>query len=93
MALVSNGTYLAYDIANNQLTGAAALLGQIGPNWKFGGFAPDAPTGSAALANSSSQLVQAMASFGGNDATDASSTAPFDVATSQQVNLLTPGHA
>jgi hypothetical protein len=42
--------------------------------------------------NSSAQLVQAMASFAAPDAIGPSSAAPFDVATSQQVNLLTPGH-
>ena len=84
MALVSNGTYLAYDIANNQITGTASL-GQVGPNWQFGGFAAASPTGSAAL-------VQAMASFAAPDATGASNAVPFDVNTSQQLNLLTPGH-
>jgi hypothetical protein len=92
MALVSNGAYLAYDIANNQVTGAA-LLGQVGPNWQVGGFAAAAPTGSAALMSSNSQLVQAMASFAAPDAIDASSAAPFGIDTSQQTNLLTPGHA
>jgi len=92
MVLVSTGTYLAYDIANNQVTGAA-LLGQVGPNWQVGGFAAAEPTGSAALMNSSSQLVQAMASFATPDAIGTSSAAPFDIDASQQVNLLTPGHA
>jgi hypothetical protein len=91
-ALVSNGAYLAYDIANNQVTGSA-LLGQVGPNWQFGGFGAAAPTGSAALANSSSQLVQAMASSAAPDAIDTSSAPPFGIHTSQQVSLLTPGHA
>jgi hypothetical protein len=43
--------------------------------------------------NSSSQLVQAMASFATPDAIGTSSAAPFDIDASQQVNLLTPGHA
>ena len=85
MALVSNGTYLAYDIANNQLTGTAAL-GQVGPNWQTGGFATASPTGSAAL-------VQAMASFAALDAIGTSNAAPFGIDTSQQLNLLAPGHA
>jgi hypothetical protein len=85
MALVSNGTYLVYDVANNQMTGSAAL-GQVGPNWQFGGFAAASPTGSAAL-------VQAMASFAAPDTIDASSTAAFGVDMSQQLNLLSPGHA
>jgi hypothetical protein len=92
MVLVSNGTYLAYDIADNQVTGTATL-GQVGPNWQVGGFAAAAPTGSAALMDSSAQLVQAMASFAAPDAIDSSSAAPFDSGTSQQVNLLTPAHA
>jgi hypothetical protein len=92
MVLVSNGTYLAYDIADNQVTGTATL-GQVGPNWQVGGFAAAAPTGSAALMDSSAQLVQAMASFAAPDAIDSSSAAPFDSGTSQQVNLLTPADA
>jgi hypothetical protein len=92
MALISNGTYLAYDIANNQITGTASL-GQVGPNWQVGGFAAAAPTGSAALMNSGAQLVQAMAAFPSQDAIDTSSPTPFDTNTSQQVTLLTPGHA
>ena len=62
MVLVNTGTYLVYDIANNQVTGTASL-GQVGPNWQVGGFAAAAPTGSAALMDSGAQLVQAMASF------------------------------
>ncbi|HET7019205.1 MAG TPA: hypothetical protein VFI58_00640 [Xanthobacteraceae bacterium] len=42
--------------------------------------------------SSRSALVQAMASFATPNATDASSAAPFAVDTSQQLNLLTPGH-
>jgi hypothetical protein len=45
---------LAYDIADNQVTGTATL-GQVGPNWQVGGFAAAAPTGSAALMDSSAQ--------------------------------------
>jgi hypothetical protein len=84
MALVSNGAYLAYDIANNQITGTASL-GQVGPNWQVGGFAAASPTGSAAL-------LQAMASFAAPDAIGASSAAPVGIDTSQQLNLLSPGH-
>jgi hypothetical protein len=91
MALVSNGAYLAYDIANNQITGTASL-GQVGPNWQVGGFAAASPTGSAALVNSGAQLLQAMASFAAPDAIGMSSAAPFGIDTSQQLNLLTPGH-
>jgi len=61
--------------------------------WQFGGFGAAAPTGSAASMSSSSQLVQAMASFAAPNAIDSSNAAPFDSGTSQQVNLLTPGHA
>jgi hypothetical protein len=61
-------------------------LGQVGPNWQPGGFAAAAPTGSAAL-------VQAMASFAAPHAIGTSSVGAFGIDTSQQVNLLTPGHA
>src|SRR5262249_46627548 len=48
-----------YNIANNQITGAA-LLGTVGLDWQLGGFAAGSQPGS------SSQLVQAMAGVGGN---------------------------
>ena len=89
---VNTGAFEVYDIANNQITGAASL-GQVGPNWQVGGFVAAAPTGSAALMDSNAQLVQAMASLAAPDTIDSSSAAPFDSGTSQQVNLLTPGHA
>jgi hypothetical protein len=82
---VNSGAFEVYDIANNQITGAASL-GQVGPNWQVGGFAAAAPTGTAAL-------VQAMAAFAAPDAIGTSSAGLFAIDTSQQPNLLTPGHA
>ena len=62
---VNSGAFEVYDIANNQLTGAAPL-GSVGLDWQLGGFAADPPTGSMGSADgSTSQLVQAMAGFGG----------------------------
>ena len=93
MALVSSGTYLAYDIANNQVTGTASL-GQVGPNWQVGGFAAAAPTGSAALMNSGAQLVQAMAGFtGGRGAAENLNATALSADTSQQPLLTMPQHA
>jgi hypothetical protein len=43
-----------YDIANNQLTGAAPL-GSVGLEWQLGGFAADPPTGSMGSSGSTSQ--------------------------------------
>jgi hypothetical protein len=41
----STGAFEVYDIANNQLIGAASL-GSVGLDWQLGGFAADPPTGS-----------------------------------------------
>jgi hypothetical protein len=86
---INTGAFEVYEIANNQLTGAASL-GLIGPNLQLSGFAADPPTGSmGSLDGSTSQLVQAMASFGG-DAADGANTAPLSADMSQQTFLTTP---
>ena len=82
-----------YDIANNQLTGAASL-GSVGLNWQLGGFASDPPTTSMGSSDSTSQLVQAMVDFGGGSgAADASNTVSLGTDTSQQPLLMAPQHA
>jgi hypothetical protein len=54
-----------HDIAGNQLVGAASL-GQVGLDWQLGGIAAEPPTGAmGSFDNSTAQVVQAMASFGG----------------------------
>src|SRR5205823_10392264 len=73
---INSGQFEVYDIANNQLTGAAPL-GTVGTDWQLGGFAASSPTGSMGSSDgSTSQLVQAMAGFGGG-AADASNTVPL----------------
>jgi hypothetical protein len=90
---VNTGQFEVYDIANNQLTGAA-LLGTVGTDWQVGGFAADPPTGATgSLDGSTSELVQAMAGFGGGDAGESLNTAPLDADTSQQTLLTAPQHA
>jgi hypothetical protein len=42
---VNTGAFEVYNIANNQITGAA-LLGTVGLDWQLGGLAVDPPTGS-----------------------------------------------
>ena len=78
----------------HQLTGAAPL-GSVGLDWQLGGFAADPPTGSMGSADAStSQLVQAMAGFGGGSgAADTSNTVPLGAETSQQTFLTAPQHA
>jgi hypothetical protein len=90
----NTGAFEVYDIANNQLAGAAPL-GTVGLDWQMGGFAVDPPTGSMGTADSStSQLVQAMAGFGGSSgAAESLNTAPLGVDTSQQPLLTPPQHA
>ena len=85
---VNMGQFYVYDIANNQITGAASL-GQVGLEWQLGGFAADPPGGAMGSSNgSTSQLVQAMAGFGGG-ADDASDAASLGDDPSEQP-LLTP---
>ena len=85
---INSGAFEVYDIANNQLTGAAPL-GSVGLDWQLGGFAADPPTGSMGSSGSTSQLVQAMAGFGGGAAAS-SNVVPFSADTSQQTLLTTP---
>jgi probable HAF family extracellular repeat protein len=86
----NTGAFEVYDIANTQLTGAAPL-GSVGLDWQLGGFAADPPTGSMGSSDgSTSQLVQAMAGFGGG-AADTSNTVPLGPETSQQL-LTTSQH-
>jgi hypothetical protein len=85
---VNSGAFEVYDIANNQITGAASL-GQVGLEWQLGGFAAAPPAGAMGGSGSSSQLVQAMAGFGGG-AADTSSTVPLGTETSPQQFLTTP---
>jgi hypothetical protein len=90
---INTGAFEVYDIANNQLTGAAPL-GSVGLNWQLGGFATDPPTPSMGSSRSTSQLVQAMASFaGGSGAAEGLNAAPLDALTSQEPLLTTPQRA
>ena len=90
---VNTGEFEVYNIANNQITGAA-LLGAVGLDWQLGGFAADPPTSSMGTSDgSTSQLLQAMAGFGGGGATDSLNAAPLNGGTSQQTFLTTPQHA
>jgi hypothetical protein len=87
---INTGAFQVYNIASNQITGAA-LLGAVGLDWQLGGFAADPPTGSMGSSDgSTSQLVHAMAGFGGGGADDGLNAAPFGADTSQQTFLTTP---
>src|SRR5437016_10914008 len=89
----NTGAFEVYDIANNQLTGAAPL-GTVGLDWQLGGFAVDPPASSMGNSGSTSQLVQAMAGFGGGSGAGGGlNTAPLGADTSQQPLLTTPQHA
>jgi hypothetical protein len=84
--------FQVYDITNNQIA-ASASLGQVGMDWQRGGFAADRPPATAGGSDgSTSQLVQAMAGFGGSDAADSLNAAPLNADTSQQSLLTTPQH-
>jgi len=89
---VNTGAFEVYNIANNQITGAA-LLGTVGLDWQLGGFAVDSSTASMGSSDdSTSQLVQAMAGFGGG-AAGTSNTVLLGADPSQQPSLTTPQHA
>jgi hypothetical protein len=92
---VNSGAFEVYNIANSQLIGAAAL-GAVGTDWSLGGFAadpPTAPAGSMGKPGDTSQLVQAMAGFGGGSgAGESLNTVPLPSDTSQQPLLTTPQH-
>jgi len=90
---VNTGAFQAYNIANNQLTGSTSL-GAVGLEWQLGGLAADPPAGAMGSADSSSQLVQAMAGFGGgSSAAESLNTAALSAEASQQPLLTTPQHA
>jgi hypothetical protein len=93
-----------YNIANNRITGFAELrtigldwtggppVGTIGLDWQVSGFAAVPPAGAMGSSdNSTAQLVQAMAGFGGG-AGDSLNAAPLSADTSQQTFLTTPQH-
>jgi hypothetical protein len=83
------GAFQVYTIAGNTLVGSSSL-GAPGSDWQLGGFAASTPTGSmGSLDGSTSQLVQAMAGFGGG-AADSSSAVPLAADTSQQTFLTAP---
>jgi hypothetical protein len=86
---VNTGAFEVYDIASNQITGAASL-GQVGLDWQLGGFAVDPPPGSSAAAR---QLAQAMAAFGGGNAAESANAAAVSIDASQQQFLTAPQHA
>jgi hypothetical protein len=92
---VNTGAFEVYDIAFNAIIGAGSL-GQVGLDWQLGALAVDPPTASASTdgAGEASQLVQAMAAFGGSNAAAENSTIlPLAVDASQQPFLTTPQHA
>jgi hypothetical protein len=68
-------------------------LGAVGTDWQLGGFAADPPTGSMGSSGSTSQLVQAMAGFGGGSgAAESLNTVQLGADMSQQPLLTTPQH-
>jgi hypothetical protein len=100
---VNTGQFQVYNIANNQITGSAPL-GTVGTDWQLGGFAPTAsngfirnsggPLASQPPAGSTSQLVQAMAGFGGGSgAAETLNAGALGIDTSQQPLLTAPQHA
>ena len=69
-------------------------MGTVGLDWQLGGFAADPPTASTGAMGEStpvSQLVQAMAGFGGGSgAGDGLNADVVNAGTSEQTFLTTP---
>ena len=88
---INTGPLEVYDISNNQIT-AAARMGDVVMDGQLGGFAA-AP--STASTGDASQLVQAMAGFGGGGGAPESLNAavPLGADTSQQPLLTAAQHA
>jgi hypothetical protein len=90
---VNTGAFEVYDIAGNQIVGAANL-GQVGLDWSLGGFAVDPPTAPMSSSDAStSQLVQAMAGFGGGSGATENLNSFVAADASQQPLLTPPQHA
>src|SRR5262249_28318330 len=90
---VNTGAFEVYNIANNQITGAA-LLGTVGLNWQLGAFAVDPPSASMGNSGLAVHRAHAMASFGdGSGPADSLNAVPLGVDTSQQTFLTAPQHA
>src|SRR5262245_23781593 len=79
-----------YNASLNAFVGNS--MGAVGAPWVVDGIAADPPTGATgSLDGSTSQLVQAMAGFGGGSgAGDGLNDAPLGADTSQQTFLTTP---
>jgi hypothetical protein len=88
---INTGQFEVYDIAGNTLVGAASL-GAVGLDWQRGGFAADPPSGSMGSPGSNSQLVQAMAGFGGGSGAAEGLNTGLGNAETQPL-LTTPQHA
>jgi hypothetical protein len=85
-----NREFEGYVVSNNRVA-FANVLGEVGADWQLGGFAADPPITSD---GATSQLVQAMAGFGGSSgAGDGSSAGSINPNTSQQSLLTTRQHA
>jgi hypothetical protein len=90
---VNTGAFQVYNIAGNTLVGSASL-GAAGLDWQLGGFAAYSSTGAMGSSdNSTAQLVQAMAGFGGSGAADGSNAGFVNADPSQQPFLTMPQHA
>src|SRR5262249_53255609 len=101
---VNTGEFWVYNIANNQIMGNGSLA-KVGSEWQLGGFVPTSSngfignsggpldSGPQPSAGSTSQLVQAMAGFGGGSSAAPLNTTPLGADTSQQTLLTMPQHA
>jgi hypothetical protein len=93
----NSGAFQVYNIAFNSLNGSASL-GAVGLDWGLGGLAVDPPTGAGGAMgmsdDSTSQLVQAMAGFGGGSGAAAGMNSTLGADALQQQQFLTaPQHA
>jgi hypothetical protein len=101
---VNTGAFQVYNIASNSLIGSVSL-GAVGLDWSLGGLAVSPPTGLGgamdqpvggamnASDDSTSQLLQAMAVFGGEAGAAADLTTAASDAEAMQQFLATPQYS
>jgi hypothetical protein len=85
------GNFEVYQYNANLNAFVGNAMGAVGAPWVVDGIAADPPTASMGSSDSStSQLVQAMAGFGGSGAGDGLNAGFVNADTSQQTLLTTP---
>ena len=84
------GAFEVYQYVASENAFAGTSMGAVGAPWVVDGVAAEPPAGGAASISSTEQLVQAMASVGGNSAVTTATTPLASAETMQPTLLTTP---